>query len=133
MTDKHHTPDGSAPGGRSDKLMQTFRMPRDLVEFLKSEAARGSRDLTAQVFHWLDGIRCYFGLPEAATSLLERDRQLLGMERFEYLLHTLYHRSLQLREQGPGFDAPRTARPGERENGSAASLEASAPVAEMLE
>jgi hypothetical protein len=95
--------DSSAP---SDKQMQTFRMPRPLVTFLKSEAKRGGRDLTAHVVRWLDGIRTYFGLPEAATRLLEADRKLLGMERFEYLLHVLYQRSLELREKGPGHDAP---------------------------
>ena len=121
MTNKGVASDLSSSGAPHEKLMQTFRMPRDLVAFLKAEAARGARDLTSQVFRWLDGIRTYFGLPEAATSLLERDRQLLGMERFEYLLHTLYHRSLQLREKGPGFDAPRLSEDTGRANGSAPS------------
>ena len=97
------------PGGRhggSERQMQTFRMPRDLVAFLKAEARRGGRDLTAHVVRWLDAFRTHFGLPEAAAALLEADRQALGMERFEYLLHALYQRSLRLREYGPGFDAP---------------------------
>ena len=103
-TEKKKTFDPS--GAPSEKLMQTFRMPRELVSFLKLEAARSARDLTAHVIRWLDGVRSYFGLPEAATALLEADRKLLGMERFEYLLHVLYQRSLQLREKGIGFDAP---------------------------
>ncbi len=90
------------------KQMQTFRMPRDLVAFLKSEAAREGRDLTSHVVRCLQGIRAYFGLPEAATALLESDRKLLGMGRFEYMLHVLYQRSLGLRENGAGFDAPST-------------------------
>jgi hypothetical protein len=102
----------------SDRLMQTFRMPRELVTFLKAEAARGNRDLTGHVVRWLDGIRTYFGLPEAATALLETDRKLLGMERFEYLLHMLYQRSLELREKGGGFDAPRVEPPKRVEPGS---------------
>ena len=93
----------NAPG---DKLMQTFRMPRELVHFLKGEAGRGRRDLTGHVIRWLEGVRTYFGLPEAATALLESDRRRLGMERYEYLLHALYERSLALREKGAGFDAP---------------------------
>jgi hypothetical protein len=28
------------------------------------------------------------------------------MQRYEYLLHLLFQRSLELREKGPGFDAP---------------------------
>jgi len=95
-----------APELGSDKQMQTFRMPRELVAFLRSEAERGARDLTGHVLRCLEGIRTYFGLPAAATALLEADRRALGMERLEYLLHVLYHRSLQLREKGPGFDGP---------------------------
>ena len=77
---------GGAPG---EKLMQTFRMPRELVSFLKLEAERSGRDLTGHVIRWLQGIRTYCYLPEAATALLENDRRRLGMERYEYLLHTL--------------------------------------------
>jgi hypothetical protein len=92
--------------GRKDKQMQTFRMPRLLVAFLKAEAMRSRRDLTGHVVRWLEGVRNHFGLPEAATALLEADRKSLGMERYEYMLHALYHRSLELREKGIGFDAP---------------------------
>ncbi len=92
--------------GASDKLMQTFRMPRELVGFLRAEAGRAGRDLTAHVIRCLNAIRTYFGLPAAATALLESDRKALGMERLEYLLHVLFHRSLLLREKGPGFDGP---------------------------
>ncbi len=93
-------------GGQSERPMHTFRMPRDLVAHLKAEASRSRRDLTGHVIRWLEGIRTYFGLPEAAVSLLEADRERLGMERYEYLLHALYARSLALRENGAGFDAP---------------------------
>jgi hypothetical protein len=98
----------------SDKVMQTFRMPRTLVLFLKGEAARGGRDLTGHVLRFLEGLRTYFGLPEAASALLESDRRALGMERYEYLLHVLYQRGMQLREKGPGFDAPRPIDPKRR-------------------
>jgi hypothetical protein len=91
----------------TEKLMQTFRMPRELVAFLKGEATRNGQDLTAYVTRILDGLRTWFGLPAAATVLLEEDRKALGMERHEYLLHLLFQRSLALREQGPAFDAPR--------------------------
>jgi hypothetical protein len=97
-----------------EKVMQTFRMPRPLVVFLRTEAARGGRDLTGHVLRFLEGVRSYFGLPEAATALLESDRRALGMERYEYLLHVLYQRGMQLREKGPGFDAPRPTDPRRR-------------------
>jgi hypothetical protein len=95
----------------SEKQMHTFRMPRELVVFLKSEAAEGGRDLTAHVVRLLEGLRSYFGLPEAATTLLEEDRRELGMDRFQYLLHVLYQRSLTVRERGPAFDSPGTGEP----------------------
>lgn len=94
----------------TEKLMQTFRMERTLVTFLKSEAMRSGIDLTAHVTRILDGVRTWFGLPAAATSLLEADRDALGLERHEYLLHLLYQRTLDLREKGPGFDAPSTGK-----------------------
>jgi hypothetical protein len=99
-------PGANDPRRLGERVMQTFRMPRSLVAFLKAESARGGRDLTAHVVRWLEGMRSYFGLPEAARALLEADRQAMGMERFEYVLHALYARSLELREKGPGFDAP---------------------------
>ena len=91
----------------NSKQMQTFRMPSGLVVFLKAEAGNAGRDLTGHVVRCLEGIRAYFGLPEAATSLLESDRKALGMDRLQYLLHVLFQRSLSLREHGPGFDAPK--------------------------
>jgi hypothetical protein len=103
---KSRTADVTPMSASNGKQMQTFRFPRELVAFLKTEAMRGGRDLTAHVVRWLEGLRSYFGLPEAARALLEADRKLLGMERFEYLLHALYQRSLVLREKGAGFDAP---------------------------
>jgi hypothetical protein len=103
-----------AIGGRKDKQMQTFRIPRPLVAFLKAEAMRGGRDMTAHVVRWLEGCRTHFGLPEAAAALLEADRKSLAMERYEYMLHALYLRSLELREKGVGFDAPSSEEARER-------------------
>jgi hypothetical protein len=104
---------GAGPSARG-KQMQTFRMPRDLVAHLKREAVSERRDLTGHVVRLLEGIRSYFGLPEAAIALLEADRRSLGMGRFEYLLHALYQRAMVVRERGPGFDAPA---PRERHGG----------------
>jgi hypothetical protein len=101
--------DDGKSGTREARRMHTFRMPRDLVGFLRGEAMRGELDLTAQVIRYLEGVRSYFGLPRAATALLEADREALGMERHEYLMHLLFQRSLLLREKEPGFDGPRAA------------------------
>ncbi len=102
-------PREQSPFESTEKVMQTFRMTRELVTFLKSEAALKGLDLTAYVNRMLDGLRTWFGLPDAAAHLLDEDRIASGMGRYEYLLHVLYARSLELREKGPGFDAPGTS------------------------
>jgi hypothetical protein len=95
-----------SPFQSTEKVMQTFRMTRELVTFLKGEAAAKGLDLTAYVNRMLEGLRTWFGLPDAASHLLEADRQALKMGRYEYILHVLFQRSLELREKGAGFDAP---------------------------
>ena len=105
MPPKSKTP-AADPFSTTEKVMQTFRMPRELVVFLRGESDQAGRDLTAFVNRHLDGLRTWFGLPGAATALLEADREALKMERYEYILHLLFQRSLELREKGPGFDAP---------------------------
>ena len=99
------------PFTTTEKVMQTFRMSRELVTFLKGEAAARGVDLTAHVVRHLEGLRTWFGLPAAAVALVEADREALGLGRYEYLLHLLFQRTLALREQPPGFDGPKT---GER-------------------
>lgn len=107
------TPSSEDPFVSTEKVMQTFRMSRELVIFLKGEAAARGLDLTAHVVRYLEGLRTWFGLPAAAAALLEADRGALGMGRYEYLLHVLFQRSLALREQPPGFDGP-NAIPGRK-------------------
>lgn len=96
----------------SEKVMQTFRMPRDLVALVKAEAARKGLDMTALVVRLLHGYLTDFGLPPAATHQLDADREALGMDRMGYLVHLLYQRGLDVREKGPGFDAPAKERKG---------------------
>jgi len=113
MPAKSKTPE-TDPFSTTEKLMQTFRMPRELVTFLRDEATARGSDLTAHVLRHLDGVRTWFGLPAAATALLEADREALKMGRYEYLLHLLFQRALDVREKGPGFDAPDAGGPSRR-------------------
>jgi len=96
----------------TEKLMQTFRMPRELVQDLRAEANRKGLDLTALILKLTSGYLTDFGLPQAATTLLDEDRAALGMDRDVYLLHLLFQRSLEVRDQGPGFDAPKKGKAG---------------------
>ena len=95
------------PFANTEKIMQAFRLPREVVQFLKEEAEQVGLAFSALVLRYLEGLRTWFGLPKAATALLEADRQILGFTRYEYILHLLFERSLELREKGPGFDAER--------------------------
>ena len=110
MPPKSKNPTPVDPFSTTEKIMQTFRMPRVLVAFLRGESDRNGMDLTFFVNRHLDGLRTWFGLPEAASTLLEADREALKMERYEYLLHLLFQRGMELREKGPGFDAPGSER-----------------------
>jgi len=94
----------------SEKVMQTFRMPRDLVHAFKAEAAAGGRDATAHVIRVMDGYQRYYGLPRAVVEKLEEDRRGLAMDRFEYFQHVLYRRSEAVQARGPGFDRPDSGR-----------------------
>lgn len=40
--------------------MQTFRIPRELVTFLKEDAAKNGLDLTAYVNKMLEGVRTWY-------------------------------------------------------------------------
>jgi hypothetical protein len=102
------------PFSSTERLIQTFRMPRELVIFLKSEAAARGLDLTAHVNRHLDGVRTWFNLPVAATFLLEADRKALDLGRYEYLQHLLFRRSQELGDKEPGFDAPSPKEPRRR-------------------
>lgn len=96
----------------TEKVMQTFRMPRELVARLRADADRRGIDLTALVVKLTSAYLEDFGLPAAATTLLDEDRAALRMDRYTYLLHLLFQRSLAIRDQGPGFDAPARGRKG---------------------
>ena len=106
MPPREKTKSATDPFTTTERVLQAFRMPRELLTFLKSEAHATGRDLTGYVNRMLDGIRTWFGLPAAAAKYLDADREALGMQRFEYLLHALYMRSQEIIDKGPGFDGP---------------------------
>lgn len=94
----------------SERVLQTFRMPRVLVSELRAEAEGQQLDLTGLILRVLHGHLTHQALPEALTAELEADREALGMDRLRYLSHVLYRRSLAIQREGPGFDAPGTDR-----------------------
>jgi hypothetical protein len=87
--------------------MQTFRIPQELVKLPKDDAAKNGLDLTAYVNKTLDGVRTWYGMPVAVSQLLEEDRENMKLRRYDYIQHLIFQRSMELREKGVGFDAPR--------------------------
>ncbi len=104
-------PPSSPPAPVStEKVMQTYRLPRDLVDYLKKQAQDRGLDLTAFVNRILDGYRTYYGLPLAVSETLEADREALGMGKLDYFLHVFYRRSEAIQANKPGFDNPTAKR-----------------------
>ena len=100
-------PPPSPPASVStEKIMQTYRMPRELVDYMKKQAQDRGLDLTAFVNRVLDGYRTYYGLPLAVSEMLESDREALGMEKLDYFLHVFYRRGEAIQANKPGFDNP---------------------------
>jgi hypothetical protein len=51
-----------------------------------------------------DGFLHYFGLPSIIRENLERDREALGMSRYDYLQYVLYRRHEAVSDKGEAFD-----------------------------
>jgi len=102
------------PGGEGPLKPSSPSPPGDPEpeEELRAEANRKGLDLTALVLKLTSGYLTDFGLPQAATTLLDEDRAALGMDRDVYLLHLLFQRSLAVRDEGPGFDVPKGTKKG---------------------
>ena len=88
----------------SEKVMQTFRMPLDIVYALKADATARGLDATAHVIRMIEGYQRYYGLPRVVVEKLEEDRREMGMEKPEYFQHVLYRRAEEVQVKGPGFD-----------------------------
>lgn len=99
-------PEGPAERTSSEKVMQTFRMPLNLVYEFKAEARARGLDATAHVTRVLEGYHRYYGLPRVLVDNLEEDRRQMGMDRYEYFQHVLFRRSEAVEEKGVGFDRP---------------------------
>jgi hypothetical protein len=87
-----------------EKVMQTWRMPKDLIQFLRSDALKHRSELTPFATKLLNAYRNFYEVPTHEAMLLEEDRKALKMGRFEYLQHVLSRRSLEVQKHGLGYD-----------------------------
>jgi hypothetical protein len=92
------------------KISRLIRLPPVLLDYVEAESSRCGLDAAEYVTKILDGVRTDFGLPAAARAYLDEERRSLGLEPYDYLLHTLYQRHFELRAKGIGFDARKPPR-----------------------
>jgi hypothetical protein len=98
---------GVTPSLSSTRTMVAFRIPTPLHAEITKEALSVSLDLTSFVNRALTGYMHYFGLPAPVVEeALERDREALGLGRFEYFQYVLFRRYEAMSKNGPGFDRP---------------------------
>lgn len=97
----------ATPSLSSTRTMTAFRIPTPLHGEITREALALSSDLTSFVNRVLAGFMHHFGLPTPVVEeALERDREALGLERFEHYQYVLFRRYEVMSKNGPGFDKP---------------------------
>ena len=92
------------------KISRLIRLQPVLMDYVEAESSRCGLDAAEYVTKILEGVRTDFGLPAAARAYLDEERRSLGLEPYDYLLHTLFQRHFELRDKGIGFDAPKPPR-----------------------
>src|SRR5574341_1060945 len=102
------------PGARPDpdaRERQAWRLPQQLVEFLKREAKEQGYDVTQFAIRIFRAFGDYYDLPRSSVVALGADREALRMRRWDYFVHAFDQRARMIGQKGPGFDAPGTGRP----------------------
>jgi hypothetical protein len=89
---------------------QAWRLPQQLVEFLKREAKEHGNDVTQFATRIFRAFGDY-DLPRSSIVALEADREALRMRRWDYYVHAFDRRARMIGQHGPGFDAAGTVRP----------------------
>jgi hypothetical protein len=84
--------------------MAAFRIPRQLHATMTQESRAEGIDLTAYVNRLFDGFLHHFGLPGIVREGLERDREALGLSRYDYVQYVLYRRHEAVVQHGEAFD-----------------------------
>lgn len=88
----------------SEKQILSFRLPKNLLEWLRAASDVRAWSVNELVVRCLDGYRVWFGLPAAMAELLEADRKAMGMDAYDYLMHLVGRRYDEVRDHGAGFE-----------------------------
>jgi hypothetical protein len=95
----------------SEKVVVTFRFPRDLAAWLTSEAKQRAWSMNEFIVTIVNDLFSWYALPGMVTEQLEKDRQALGLDRRKYVTQVLMRRYHEILEKGPGFEKKAGATP----------------------
>jgi hypothetical protein len=98
----------------SEKVVVTFRFPRDLASWLGREAEKrgwSMNEFMVTVAHDLFG---WYALPDIVVEQLEADAEAMGLDRRKYITRVLMRRYHEVLEKGPGFEKAASPAGGKR-------------------
>jgi len=95
----------------AEKVVVTFRFPRDLASWLASEAKKRGWSMNEFLVTLTHDLFAWYSLPDMVTDQLERDLEALGLDRRKYVMHVLMRRYHEVLEHGPGHDRKAGATP----------------------
>jgi hypothetical protein len=98
------TKNPTSSSGSSEKQILSFRLPKNLLEWLRVSSDVREWSVNEMVVRCLDGFRVWFGLPAAMAALLESDREAMGMDHYDYFAHLIGRRYDDIRSHGVGFE-----------------------------
>ncbi len=100
----------------AEKVVVTFRFPRDLAAWLNAEAKQRGWSMNEFLVTLTHDLFAWYALPDMVTDQLERDREALGLDRRKYVMHVLMLRYHEVLEDGPAFDKKAGAPPPGRKS-----------------
>jgi hypothetical protein len=88
----------------AEKVVVTFRFPRDLAAWLNAEAKQRGWSMNEFLVTITHDLFAWYALPDMVTDQLEKDRAALGLDRRKYMTQVLMRRYHEILEKGPGFE-----------------------------
>jgi hypothetical protein len=98
----------------SEKVVVTFRFPRDLASWLSREAEKRGWSMNEFMVTVAHDLFSWFALPDLVVEQLEADREAMGMDRRKYMTRVLMRRYHEILEKGPGFEKASSGAGGKR-------------------
>lgn len=93
----------------TEKVVVTFRFPRDLASWLSREAEKRGWSMNEFMVTVAHDLFSWFALPDIVVEQLEADCAAMGMDRRKYITRVLMRRYHEVLEKGAGFEKTATA------------------------